>query len=246
MAEINTGADLKERGYSLLIPPVTVVALDPAGDGADYDGLVAISREEYQRGAPHDPDFSVEMLYRVLLAHRLPQNWEFPEKLAAVLSLDRFLRGLTHQRRQHSHIMCFETNGVGYGYASSFARKSPTKVIGYATVARKSTTGVAPVNAKIAMPRLEALDNTRILLETGYLKLAEGAPGIDTLRKEMRAFVWRGRNRPEAMSGQHDDLVMAMTGALWVASKVLPPVLKQVKLPAGTRHDRRPERMRIQ
>lgn len=231
----NSAEDLRERGFQLLCPPVTVAVLDPSGDGSDYDGLVAVSREEHQRGLPHDPDFAVEYMYRVLLAHRLPQEWEFPDKLAAILKLDSVLRQWTRRGQQTTHVIGIETNGVGYGYASSFARKSSTKVLPYATVGRVSIGGQAPTNAKLAMPRLEALDNTRILAETGYLKLAAGAPGIENLRKEMNAFVWRGRNRPEAMPGQHDDLVMALTGALWIASKVLPPVLKQVKMPGETR-----------
>ena len=224
---------LRERGFQLLTPPVSIASLDPSGDGEDYDGLVVVSREEHQRGEPNDPDFAVEFVYRLLMAHRLPRDWEFPDKLAAVFQLDRNLQRWTSQKRQSAHFMCFETNGVGYGYASSFARKSTTKVIPYATVGR--VTNVAPVNAKVAMPRLEALDNLRILMETGYFQLAKGAPGAKEFNNELQAFVWRGRNRPEAMQGQHDDLILAATGATWIGSKILPPLLKQVKMPGPGR-----------
>lgn len=236
--------DLKERGFQLLEPPVTIVAVDPSGDGDDRDGVVAVSREEHQKGMPHDPDFAVEYLYRIMLAHQLPQEYEFPDKLAALLALDKKLVSWTGQRRQRKHFFVFETNGVGYGYASSFSRKSSTTTIPYATVGKISNSGRAPSRAKIAMPRLEALDNTRILMETGYLKAAANAPGIDVLNKQMQAFVWRGKNRPEAMAGQRDDLVLALTGALWIGSKVIPPVLKYKPVPGATRATP-PARMRM-
>lgn len=235
MKQFNNANDLKERGFQLLCPPISIVAVDPSGDGDDKDGVIVISREEHQRGMPHDPDFAVEYVFRIMLAHELPMDYEFPDKLAALLNLDKRLQRWTSQKRQTAHFFTFETNGVGYGYASSFARKSSTKVIPYATVGRVSNTTKAPGNAKVAMPRLDALDNTRILIETGYLKAAPGAPGLAELQKQMQAFVWRGKNRPEAMAGQHDDLVLALTGALWIGSKVIPPVLKQVVMPGAQR-----------
>lgn len=234
MKQFNNADDLKERGFQLLTPPVTIVAVDPSGDGDDRDGVVVVSREEHQRGMEHDPDFAVEFVFRIMLAHELPKDYEFPDKLATLLNLDKRLSKRTSQKRQTTHFFAFETNGVGYGYASSFSRKSGTRVIPYATVGRV-TQGRAPGNAKIAMPRLEALDNTRILIETGYLKAATGAPGLDTLQKQMQAFVWRGKNRPEAMAGQHDDLVLALTGALWIGAKVIPPILKQQRIPGAAR-----------
>lgn len=234
-ATFNDAADLRKRGFQLRTAPVTILCVDPSGDGDDFDGVIALSREEHQRGEPHDPDFAVEFVYRVILANRLPKDKEFPDKLAMIFRLDSLLKSWTVSGRQSGHVIGVETNGVGYGYASSLARKTNTKIIPYATVARVNPGTRPPGNSKIAMPRLDALDNLRILMETGYLKLATGAPGIDLLRNEMNAFVWRGRNRPEAMQGQKDDLVMALTGAAWIGSKVLPPLLKQVKLPGNRR-----------
>lgn len=234
MTQFNNAADLRSRGFQLLTPPVTIVCLDPSGDGDDFDGVVALSREEHQRGRVYDPDFAVEMVFRVLLAHRMPKDWEFPDKLAAMLNIDKMLKTWTATGRQTAHVLCVEANGVGYGYASSLSRKTSTTVIPYSTVGKVSSTNTVPMNAKVAMPRLEALDNLRILAETGYLKVMPEAPGKKLLEAEMNAFVWRGKNRPEAQEGQHDDLVLALTGAAWVGSKVLPPVLKQVRVGRNT------------
>lgn len=226
----NNAADLRARGFQLRTPPVTIVCFDPAGEGDDNDGVVAISREEHQRGEVYDPDFAVEFVFRLMLAHRLPHEWEFPDKLASILALDKRLKSWTNSRRQTTHFLCVETNGVGYGYSSSLSRATSTRIIPYATVGNTTRTTNPPENAKVAMPRLKALDNFRILIETGYFKAVSTAPGFDDLQEELNAFVWRGKNRPEAMAGQRDDLVMATTGALWIGSKVLPPVLKQVRI----------------
>jgi hypothetical protein len=226
----NTAHDLRKRGFQLMTPPVTLVCMDPSGDGDDFDAIVALSREEHQRGHTHDPDFAVEFVYRVLMAHRLQQSWEFPDKLASLLALDRTLRGWTLAGRQQAHFFAIETNGVGYGYASSLAKKTTTKVMPYATVGKIGSTYRPPGNAKYAMPRLDALDNLRILVETGYIKIAPDCPGKKELQDEMAAFVWRKQNRPEAMVGQHDDLVMALAGATWAASKILPPILKSTTM----------------
>ena len=224
---LHRASDLKERGFQLLTPPVTFISFDPSGDGDDRDGLVGISREEHQRGEPHDPDFAVELVFRILMAHRLPRDLEFPDRLAAILSLDRQLKGWTRQGRQIKHFICVETNGVGFGYSSSLSSKTDTQIIPYVTVGNVNATRTPQVNAKVAMPRLQALNNVRILMETGYLTQVKNAPGAEMLEAEMNAFVWRGKNRPEAMTGQTDDLVMALTGALWIASQVVPPALKQ-------------------
>ena len=227
---LHNAADLKDRGFQLLTPPVTFISFDPAGDGDDRDALVGLSREEHQKGEPHDPDFSVEFVFRVLMAHRLPQDWEFPDKLGALLSLDRQLRAWRGQGRHSEHFFCVETNGVGYGYASSMSRKTSTRVIPYVTVGNANAARAPQADARISMPRLKALDNLRILMETGYVRRTKDGPGMKMLEDEMNAFVWRGKGRPEAMAGQTDDLVMALTGAVWMASNVVPPVLKQARV----------------
>jgi len=231
--QFNTATDLRERGFRLEMPPVTIVAFDPAGDGDDYDAVVALSREEHQHGEVHDPDFAVEFLFRVLMAYRMPQNWEFPDKLAGLISLDRTLKSWTKARRQTTHVFCVESNGVGYGYASSLSQKTDTKVIPYTTVASASAVRTPVPGTKVSMPRLRALDNMRILMETKYLQIEKSAPGQDQLAAELSAFVWRQKGRPEAQLGQHDDLVMAACGATWIGSKVLPPLLKQIMVSKG-------------
>jgi hypothetical protein len=202
-----------------------LVGYDPAADGDDRDAVVLNAREEWQKGEPWDPDFAVVTAYRVLMAYRMPQQFEFPDKLAMLLRLHGELNKWARAGRCHGHVFTVETNGVGYGISSSLRSAARANVVPYITVARLSDRGV--VERRRAMPRLPALDHLRLLTETHMLKIARDCPGKDEVMEEMNAFVWRRAGRPEAMAGAKDDLVMALCGTTWIGSKVLPPVLRQ-------------------
>ena len=234
MAELeifNSAAELRSRGYVLREAPLNIVGYDPAGDGHDRDSLVLVSREEWRRGELWDPDLSVEFIFRVLLAHRIPPDLELPDKLAQLLALHRRLQLWKKQGKSAGHVFTVETNGVGYGVAGGLREKINVPVIGYTTVA--VATDKAHQNHRVSMPRLAALDLVRVLMELHRLKSVRGAPGVSALVEELNAFVWRRPGRPEAMAGASDDIVMALAGAVWVGSKLLPPLTKQKRFPAG-------------
>lgn len=221
----NTTADWQARGYRLRTPPLILVGYDTSGDGDDKDALTMVAREEHQHGEPWDPDFAVMTMYRVLMAHRMAPQLEFPDKLAMLMRLHRQLNGWVNVGRSSGHVFTVETNGVGWAMSSSLRQKIGNKVVPYTTVGKLSEDRY--VERKTSMPRLAALDNLRVLAETHCLKVAKGAPGAKDLAQEMGAFVWRAPGRPEALQGQHDDLVMSVCGAVWIGSKVIPPLLKQ-------------------
>lgn len=231
----NNTDDWRDRGYYLRQPPVVIACYDPAGDGNDRDAVVLLNREEHQHGEPHDPDFAVAIKFRVLGSTYLPPEFEFPDKLARLLALHRQLTGWTHVGKIHTHFFTVESNGVGWALASSLKVKVGPRVISYTTV---GTVGNKPYeNGKLSMPRLTALDHVRVLLETGHLKMAKEAKGARDLTQELGSFVWRRPGRPEALEGQRDDMVMALTGGCWVGSKVIAPVLKAkvIHLPTSRR-----------
>ena len=197
---------------------------DPAGDGDDKDALIVVTREEHQRGEVYDPDFAVEMKFRVLMCERMKPTYEFPDKLAHILALHRKLQQWQMSGRIYTHVMGVESNGVGWGLASAMREKLGDVVIPYTTIG--SSTEKPFAGAKVSMPRLAALDHLRIMMETHHLKLIPDAPGAKDLIQEMNSFVWRRPGRPEAMQGQKDDLVMALCGAVWIGSKLIGPVLR--------------------
>lgn len=224
----NSEADWHDKGYAMRCPPLMIVCYDPAGDGDDRDALVTVSREEWQRGEPTDINFAVQMKFRVLMCQRMPQDFEFPDKMARLLAMHRKLVNWQAMGRITKHLIAVETNGVGWGLASDLRDKLGNVVIPYTTIGSQTASPFS--GKKISMPRLAALDHLRILMETHHLKLIPDAPGAKMLIDEMNSFVWRRPGRPEAMQGQKDDLVMALCGATWVGSKVVGPILRAEKL----------------
>jgi hypothetical protein len=224
--QFNRIVDWKQRGYHLRMPPLVLVGYDPAGDGRDKDAMTLTAREEHQKGEPYDPDFSVMMLYRVLMAHEMSPDLEFPDKLAMLLRLHRQLKGWARAGRCTNHVFTVETNGVGYAMGSALRSNIGNNVVTYTTVG--NATDKPYTEKRLAMPRLAALDNLRVLAETHALKLAKDAPGREILLRQMASFVWRRAGRPEAIEGQHDDMVLSLAGACWIGTKVIPPLLKQI------------------
>lgn len=220
----NNTTDWRERGFYLRTPPVTIASYDPAGSGNDRDAIVLTSREEHQKGEPHDPDFAVALKFRVLGSMYLPPEFEFPDKIARLLSLHRNLTRWQTAGKTFSHFFTVETNGVGWALASELRSKIGPQVISYTTVG--STSEKPYSGGSVSMPRLAALDHLRVLLETGHLKQARDAVGKKELAAELSAFVWRRPGRPEAMEGQKDDRIMALTGGVWIGTKIIHPVLK--------------------
>lgn len=224
---LNTKEDLAERGFALRHPPLALLGYDPAGDGTDNDALCLLAREEHQRGEPHDPDFSVITIFRLMMAMRMRPDLEFPDKLAMILGLHRSLIGWERAGRTCGHTITVEQNGVGYAMASSLREKVGNRVIGYTTVG--NTKDEAFMERKVSMPRLASLDHLRVLMETQHFKAAKDMVGKAEFLQEAQAFVWRSTGRPEAMQGQKDDIIMTVAGACWIGSKVIGPMLKQVK-----------------
>lgn len=220
----NNTDDWRERGFHLRTPPVVIAAYDPAGSGDDRDAIVLLNREEHQKGEPHDPDFAVAIKFRVLGAMRMPPEFEFPDKLARLLTLHRQLSNWQDYGKSYSHFFTVETNGVGWALASALRAKIGPQVIAYTTVG--SVKDKPYEGGNISMPRLTALDHVRVLLETGHLKMAKKAVGAKELSAELASFVWARPGRPEAIEGQHDDQVLALTGGCWIGSKIIQPVLK--------------------
>lgn len=230
-SQFNTLADWKSRGFHMRTPPLIIPCFDSAGDGDDRDALVMVAREEHQQGETWDPDFAVQIMFRLLLVHQMPNTFEFPDKLAMLLKLHRELIRWQNMGRCKKHVFAIETNGVGYAMGSAMRKAVGNHVITYHTVGSDAT-DMPFVNKRLSMPRLPALDHLRVLAETHCLKIAKDAPGKAIFEKEMASFVWARPGRPAAIEGQRDDTVMATAGACWIGAKVLPPFLKQTRVDA--------------
>ena len=229
---LNTVKQLHEQGYRLVAPPVAIVTLDPSGAGEDFNALTWIDREEWQRGEVTDKLFSVQRLYRLQVAQRLPQSAEFGDLVAQMLRINLFLKKRRNKKLLHSIITVVETNGVGWGIFNQVKKKIGDGVIGIITVT--GTNSRAFSGGRMSMPRLPGLDHLRVLLETHLLKMHPKTPGAKEIESEFRSFVWKRAGRPEALDGQKDDLLMSLAIGCWVGEKVVPATVRQ-QLPPRSR-----------
>ncbi len=74
-------------------------------------------------------------------------------------------------------------------------------------------------NGMVYVPKRELVRGLVAAIETGRLKIAKGLPVAGALVSELQAFrvqlTAKGRDTYAAHSGEHDDLVLAVTLAVW-------------------------------
>lgn len=238
--ELFSRAELRQRGFVLRDPPLFMLIYDPSGAGEDNDGVVILSREEHRRGELYDPDLAVEMIYRVMYCKYMPRDMEFQDKATKILSLYRSLLNWMYRGRCAEIVVLVETNGVGWPMQSFLKEKIGPRLRGFTTtstvVGRPS--GTPHLSKMLAMPRLAALDHLKMQMDLQRLKAEKDAPGVKELINEFSSFVWAAPNRPEAITGQHDDLIMPLAAGCWFGSKVIPPITKAVEsTPRGIVND---------
>lgn len=246
-----TRQELRQRGFIMRDPPLAMLIYDPSGAGEDHDGVVILSREEHRRGELYDPDLAVEMIYRVMYCQYMPRDLEFQDKATKILSLYRSLLNWMYKGRIAEIAVLVETNGVGWPMQSFLKDKIGHRLRGFTTTATVigRPSGEAHLNSMWAMPRLAALDNLKMQMDLQRLKAEPKAPGVKDLINEFSSFVWAAPNRPEAIEGQHDDLIMPLAAGCWFGSKVIPPITKSIPVThRGLARDDRgtPSRVRIQ
>jgi hypothetical protein len=71
------------------------------------------------------------------------------------------------------------------------------------------------------VPKRELVGVTQVLLQTGRLKIASDLPQVSVLTSELQNFQVSisesGFDSYEARTGKHDDLVLSLAMALWLA-----------------------------
>lgn len=76
------------------------------------------------------------------------------------------------------------------------------------------------------VPKRELVGVTQVALQTGRLKIARDLPEVGVLTRELQNFQVSisdsGFDSYNARVGAHDDLVLALAMALWLASKPVP------------------------
>jgi len=167
-----------------------------------------ILAHNFHEGRPPDPPLSVRHLERFPLGTRYPV---VVERVGALLS-SAPLRG-------KRVALLVDATGVGGAVVDHFERAglSPIAV----SIHGGDSVGRDPLKPGYRVPKRDLVGAVQVLLQTGRLKVAEGMPESEILKKELSNFRVKidPRTAHDSYShwreADHDDLVLATAMACW-------------------------------
>jgi hypothetical protein len=187
------------------VPPDYVVGLD-LGKSQDYTALCVLE----VLGNPPEAKY----LCRHLQRFKLGTN--YPQIVASVRELCRRAPLLLNTPR-----LAIDQTGVGAAVVDMFkqgqvnADLKPILIHGGDHAFYED--GIWRV------PKRELVGATQVALQTGRLKIASELPEVDTLTQELQNFEvsisQSGFDSYEARTGKHDDPVLSLAMALWLAQR---------------------------
>ncbi|MDQ3043666.1 MAG: hypothetical protein M3R06_00745 [Chloroflexota bacterium] len=188
--------------------PAWFVGLD-LGQAHDFSAIVAVERTG-PRG---------HRLYETKVVERLPLGLRYPLVVAEVRPLIDYLQRLVPRP---AVTLCLDYTGVGRAVADLFVAADLGVPLCPITITGGDT--ITPDGNGWRVPKRELASVVAVLLQTGRLRFASALPLVTVLTEELLNF----RVRIAAASGHdsygagqewrernHDDLVLALSMALW-------------------------------
>lgn len=155
--------------------------------------------------------------YALLYLERLPQGMEYPAQMDHIQSL------LSRKElAQAEKTLCIDATGVGAPIVDEANKR------GLNPVSVTITAGNAPHwnddKSRLRCPKKDLVSNLVVLAQGGSMKIADGLHYADVLSKELSSFEVRVNPDTRNVSfgnwpreGAHDDLVLSVALALYVA-----------------------------
>jgi hypothetical protein len=160
---------------------------------------------------------AVRTEYHCQHLERLPLHLSYPDQV------DYVARVLEHPVfRIHRRVLVVDGTGVGTAIIDLLRQSRlscttvPVTITGGDTLTRD---GLA-----FRVPKKDLVANAQVLLQNGTVKLARNLPESHALIQELLAFQMKtdartGHDSYDAKSGSHDDLVLALSLAVWFGEK---------------------------
>lgn len=173
-----------------------------------FDEAEYVLSLNHSQGRPPDPPLSVRRLERFALGTRYPA---IAERVTALLS-SAPLRG-------KRTALLVDATGVGAGVVDHFERAALSPIA--VTIHGGDGVGRDPMKHGYRVPKRDLVGAVGVLLQTRRLKVAEGLPESETLKRELSNF--RVKIDPKTAhdsyshwrEADHDDLVLATAMACW-------------------------------
>lgn len=195
-------------------------------------------------GQAHDPtalaliewEHTAEPSYRVRGLHRLPLGTPYTEIPRALA------RRLTREPLKSHVALAIDATGVGAPVVDLFREQLPNVNIFAITIT--GGTSVTGTHKDPHVPKRDLIGTSSVIFEQQRIRIAASMRHAETLRDELLAYrrstTDRGTDTYAAASGSHDDLVLALSLALWTAERH-PVRYATFHVPEGripTQHDR--------
>ena len=185
--------------------PEYVVGLD-LGKSQDYTALAVLE----VHGDPPEASYYCRYLERFKL------GTSYPNQVARVRELCRREPLLSNRPR-----LAIDQTGVGAAVVDIFKQAQLNADL--RPVLIHGGDHAVYENGVWRVPKRELVGATQIALQTGRLKIAKDLPEVDMLTRELQTFQvsisQSGFDSYEARVGQHDDMVLSLAMALWLAQK---------------------------
>jgi Terminase RNaseH-like domain len=186
--------------------PYYVLGLDP-GQAADP---TAVALVEY--------DYMQQPVYRLRGLHRFPLGTPYTELPGA-------LETRLHEPPLTGCVtLAVDATGVGAPVIDHFRKHLPSIPL-YAITITAGTT-VTGSGQHPHVPKRDLISTSSVILEQRRLQVAENMRNTEALTDELLAYrrttTERGHDTYAAASGSHDDLVLALSLALWTAEHKAP------------------------
>jgi hypothetical protein len=188
--------------------PYYTIGIDP-GQAHDPTALALLEHDRVQ-----------EPVYRLRGLHRFPLGTPYT-KLAPALNTRLSSPPLAGNTK-----IAIDATGVGTPVLDHLRDQLPTRNIYGITITAGSSLSGTPKDPHV--PKKDLIATTIVILEQRRLQIAEPMHDTNALIEELLAYrritTDHGHDTYQAASGTHDDLVLALSLALWTAEhKPLPP-----------------------
>jgi hypothetical protein len=189
------------------------VGLD-LGQTTDFTALCVLERPRMRQVDEDDPPYALRHLQRFPLGTPYP---EIVRDLIAMMNTPPLVEG----------ILVVDQTGVGRAVVDLFHERLDGRVNGkFVPITISAGHAVTTGSNGLVVPKKELVSALQVVLQTRRIRIASSLPDADVRVREMEHFKVKitnaGNETWEAWrSGVHDDLVLAVALATWVAERSL-------------------------